>query len=209
MNDKKNIKEILLISLVLFIIVIIYWPVMVGFENIPYLGYFLGKMVLFVIFPLAAFYFYYKNINHDIKIIGILKGLGVKKPGMIESIRLSLLVLPIMLFVNYMVSMSPSSPAPAWHSGIMFVESFTEEFFFRGILFLYLWKLTDIRVAYATSIIGFILLHPQYFFGPIMLVGLVQGILTCIITHKPKNIAGAWLLHGLNRIFSLSFMPLF
>ncbi|MCK4757112.1 MAG: CPBP family intramembrane metalloprotease [Thermoplasmata archaeon] len=209
MNDKKHIKEILLISLVLLIIVILYWPVLVFFENIPYIGYLLGKTVLFVLVPLLIFYFYFKNKNQSINIFGTLKRFGVRKPGLEKSIFLSLLLLPIMLLANYIVGMGPDSPAAGWYSGVMFAESFTEEFFFRGILFLYLWKITDVRIAYATSIIGFVLLHPQYFFAPIMLAGLVQGILTCIITHKSKNIVGAWLLHGLNRVFSLSIMPMF
>ncbi len=209
LNDKKCIKEILLISFILLVIVILYWPFMVFFENIPYVGYLLGKLLLFVIFPFIMFYLYIKYINKKINIGQTLSEFGVQRAGIKDSMQYFLILLPIMLFANFIVGMGPDSPVQSWYSGMMFMESFTEEFFFRGILFLYLWKLLDIRIAYATSIIGFVLLHPQYFFEIGMLAGLVQGVLTCIISHKSKNIVGAWFLHGANRVFSLSIMPLF
>ena len=82
----------------------------------------------------------------------------------------------------------------------MFFDAFNEEFLFRGVLLLYLWKIIDLKIAYATSILAFILAHPQHF-TLLPLIGVAaQAILLGIITHKTKNLIGPWISHGFNRI---------
>jgi membrane protease YdiL (CAAX protease family) len=204
---KESLKDIWMIVITMILIVVLYEP-LVWDLDFPVLGYAFWKFVLFVFLPLGIFYWYLK----DKKIQDTLSTFGVKKTGMKKSLALCALFIPVMLAVDALVSFQLGRSYPAsdvTYSGIMFVESFTEEFFFRGILFLFLWKITDIRIAYITSILSFTLVHPQYFWGLGMVSAIVQGILTAVIVHKSKNLTGAWVLHGASRIFSLSILPLF
>lgn len=89
-----------------------------------------------------------------------------------------------------------------------FVEAFTEEFFFRGILFVLLTQKTNVKIAYITSLTSFTLMHPQNLMTFFLISTLMQGILTVEIARKSQNILGAWLLHGSNRFFQLVLLPL-
>jgi len=82
----------------------------------------------------------------------------------------------------------------------MFFEAFNEEFLFRGVLLLYLWKITDFKVAYVTSVLAFILAHPQHLTSLSLIGVAAQGILLGIVTYKTKNLVGPWISHGLNRV---------
>lgn len=204
---KESLKDLWPILLSMILIVILYESLVWNLD-FPVLGYIFWKFVLFVFIPLGIFIWYWKGKNTEKP----LEVFGVRKEGMRKSLFLCALFIPAMLatdaIVSYMLGRSyPTSDIAS--SGIMFVESFTEEFFFRGILFLYLWKITDIRIAYATSVISFVLVHPQYFWGLGMVSVIVQGVLTAVIVHRSKNLTGAWVLHGANRVFSLSLLPWF
>ncbi|MBU4070725.1 MAG: CPBP family intramembrane metalloprotease [Candidatus Thermoplasmatota archaeon] len=204
---KESLKDIWLIIIIMLLIVILYEPLAWNLD-FPFFGYIFWKFVLFVFLPLGIFYWYLK----DKKTSKILPDFGVRKKGMEKSLLLCAIFIPLMLATDAIVSIllgRSYPPGDNLHSGIMFVESFTEEFFFRGILFLYLWKVTDVRVAYVTSIMSFVLMHPQHFWGLGMVSAIVQGVLTAVIVHKSKNLAGAWLLHGANRVFSISILPWF
>jgi membrane protease YdiL (CAAX protease family) len=83
---------------------------------------------------------------------------------------------------------------------IMFLDAFNEEFLFRGVLLLYLWKITDFKIAYATSVLSFILAHPQNFTSLYLISTAAQGILLGIVTYKTKNLIGPWISHGFNRV---------
>jgi membrane protease YdiL (CAAX protease family) len=191
----------------MILIVILYEPLVWNLD-FPVLGYIFWKFVLFVFIPLGIFIWYWKGKNSEKP----LEVFGVRKEGMKKSLFFCALFIPLMLATDTIVSYllgRTSPPSDLSYSGIMFIESFTEEFFFRGILFLYLWKVTDVRVAYVTSIMSFVLVHPQYFWGLGMVSVIVQGVLTAVIVHKSKNLTGAWVLHGVNRVFSLSILPWF
>jgi membrane protease YdiL (CAAX protease family) len=204
---RENLKDVGLITAIMILIVILYEP-LVWDLDFPVLGYIFWKFVLFVFLPLGIFIWYWKGKNSEKP----LEVFGVRKEGFKKSLFLCALFIPLMLATDTIVSYllgRTSQPSDLSYSGIMFFESFTEEFFFRGILFLYLWKVTDVRVAYATSIMSFVLVHPQYFWGLGMVSAIVQGVLTAVIVHKSKNLTGAWALHGVNRVFSLSVLPWF
>ena len=206
--QKENLKKLWPIIISMVLIVVLYTSVF-GIIPVPYqVEYTTIKFILFVFMPLAILYFW--NKEHNLK--NMLAGFGIRKKGTEESLKLSAFVLPVMLgsiaFTSFMLERS-YNPAEPIYSIISFFESFSEEFFFRGILFLYLWKFTDIRIAYITSMASFVLMHPQYFWGLAMLPGIVQAILTTIIAHKTKNLAGPWVLHGASRIFALSILPWF
>ena len=206
--SRENLGKLWPIILSMVLIVALYTSL---FDNLPvpyYIDYTTIKFIVFVFMPLAILYMW----DRERTLKERLADFGIRKKGTEESLKLSAFVLPVMLasiaFTSFMLerSYNPSEPV---NSIIMFFESFTEEFFFRGILFLYLWKFVDIRIAYITSMASFILMHPQYFWGLAMLPGIVQGILTTIIAHRTKNLAGPWVLHGASRIFAMSFLPWF
>ena len=87
---------------------------------------------------------------------------------------------------------------------ISFFEAFTEEFFFRGILFIFLLNRTNLKIAYFTSLASFVLVHPQHFTTIFIIGTIVQGILTIEICRRSDNLIGAWLLHGINRFFIIA-----
>ncbi len=206
--SRENLGKLWPVILSMVLIVLLYVPLL-DIIQAPYMiGYASVKFIVFVFMPLAILYFW--NRERDMK--KTLAGFGVRKKGAEESLKLSAFVLPAMLatiaFTSFILERSYNPSEPLF-SIVSFFESFTEEFFFRGILFLYLWKFVDIRIAYITSMASFILMHPQYFWGLAMLPGIVQGILTTIIAHKTKNLAGPWVLHGASRLFAGSFLPWF
>ena len=206
--SKENLGKLWPIILSMVLIVALYASM---FNILPityHLEYTIIKFIIFVFMPLAILYFWDREKN----LKASLADFGIRKKGTEESLKLSAFMLPAMLgtiaIVSFLLGRSYDPTEPIY-SILSFFESFTEEFFFRGILFLYLWKFVDIRIAYITSIASFVLMHPQYFWGLGMVTGIVQGILTTIIVHKSKNLAGAWVLHGASRIFAMSFLPWF
>jgi membrane protease YdiL (CAAX protease family) len=90
---------------------------------------------------------------------------------------------------------------------VSFFESFTEEFYFRGLLFLVLMAYIDVRLAYVISITSFVLVHPQHLTSFFIVPTILQGLLTLEIVRRSNNLIGAWLLHGANRIFLLLVLP--
>ena len=205
-----NLKHIWPILLSMILIVVLYTTLLKAFDTPQeyYVGYTIAKFILFVFLPLGILY--WRSDDRDLR--KILSGLGVRRKGAGKSLKLSILFLPIMLISWYVIAilLERSYPPSSIASGIiMFIESFTEEFFFRGIMFLYLWKFMDVRIAYITSMASFILMHPQYFWGLGMIPAIVQAILTTVMAHRSKNLAGPWVLHGTTRIFSLSILPWF
>jgi membrane protease YdiL (CAAX protease family) len=127
--------------------------------------------------------------------------LGIKKEKLMMSILLGLGVLLITVIISLIVIKwgQTESPSVYWNI-IMFFDAFNEEFLFRGVLLLYLWKITDLKIAYTTSVLAFILAHPQNFTSLYILSTAAQGILLGIVTYKTKNLVGPWISHGLNRV---------
>ena len=69
-----------------------------------------------------------------------LKQYGIKKEGINKSVTLGLLFIPVMLIVTFIVKyiIGVVTEANTVLGIVSFVESFSEEFFFRGILFIFL-----------------------------------------------------------------------
>ena len=133
------------------------------------------------------------------KIKDVLIQFGIKREKVWISIILGIGALIITLLLGLIIGWGQEGNVSLYWNIVMFFDAFNEEFLFRGVLLLYLWKITDIKVAYATSIIAFILAHPQHFTSLFMISTAAQGILLAIITSKTKNIIGPWISHGLNR----------
>jgi membrane protease YdiL (CAAX protease family) len=203
---KKEARvEIVMISVAMVLIVFLYWPLMTMTLFSPY-SYIAVKFLLFVVLPIVIFVLLQRNASslH-------LSVYGIKKEGVKKSIVWCVLFLPIMLvttgIIHYFHGVSWDVELIA---GLMSLfEAFTEEFFFRGILFVFLLKKTTMKVAYVTSLTSFILMHPQNLTTFFIIGTIVQGFLTIEIARRSQNIVGSWLLHGSNRFFQLVLLPLF
>ncbi|MFH1474033.1 MAG: CPBP family intramembrane glutamic endopeptidase [Candidatus Aenigmatarchaeota archaeon] len=190
---RKELKSILLMT-ACSVGVVAFYPI-TNFlsSSIPLFGYLIGKVILFVLFPIGTIFFIERWSIKD-----IFTNLGVRKENLKKSILYGLLAAVVTIAITTLII--TSSQIDSVYSTVMFFESFTEEFFFRGFLLLYLMKKTSPKVAYATSILGFILIHPQNFDNLFIISTMVQGVLMTVIADKTKNIVGPWVGHGLNRV---------
>ncbi|MFA5771639.1 MAG: CPBP family intramembrane glutamic endopeptidase [Thermoplasmata archaeon] len=190
---KNELKDIILLVACGAIIIILY-PITFYLSNaFGVIGYSLGKFVLFVLLPIATIFYIEKW-----KIKDILFNVGVRKKNLWKSIMYGLIAAIATIAITLVIS--ASTKIDVFYHGIMFFEAFTEEFFFRGVLFLYLIGKTNLKVAYLTSIVGFILVHPQHFTSIFITTTIAQAVLLTIVVDKTKNIIGPWISHGLNRV---------
>lgn len=189
----------------MMLIVFLYWPFMTSAVFSTY-TYIVGKTLLFVVLPIIIFIVVQRNTS-----LVHLNVYGIKKEGGKKSLMWFILFLPLMLvatgFLQYFNGMDWNADVLA--GSISFFEAFTEEFFFRGILFIFLSQKIPIKIAYATSLASFTLMHPQNLESLFILGTLLQGILTLEIARRSQNILGAWLLHGSNRFVQLALLPFF
>ena len=194
---KTNLRKVVLISICCIFIVILY-PITTFLGNImePTLAYFLGKLILFTLLPFVTILYLERW-----KIKTTFMELGVKKEKLMLSILLGLgaLIITVILAL-ILIKWGQTEPPSAYWNTIMFFDAFNEEFLFRGVLLLYLWKITDFKLAFATSVLAFILAHPQHLTSLSLITVAAQGILLGIVTYKTKNLVGPWISHGLNRV---------
>jgi membrane protease YdiL (CAAX protease family) len=189
---KKDLKNIVLLTACGIAIILLY-PISFYLSNIlGVVGYSVAKVILFIILPIVAIFYIEKWKMSD-----ILFNVGVRKENLQRSLIYGLIAAVITIVITVVVSITYKFDI-LWRI-VMFFEAFTEEFFFRGILFLYLVQKTNLKVAYSTSIIGFILIHPQHFTSMFIVSTIAQAILLTIVADKTKNIIGPWIAHGLNR----------
>jgi membrane protease YdiL (CAAX protease family) len=206
---RESLLEITVITFVMIGIVIFYWPLTLVFN---YSANIVTKFMLFVLLPLFVLYLTYKirYKNRTEKLDFQVNKFGISGNGIEKSIKLGFLFLPLMLFITYLAKyMIGGTFNPNLLLGfVSFIESFTEEFFFRGILFLFLMSKTNFKIAYLTSLASFILMHPQNFTNPFIISTIIQGLITLEICRRSSNIAGAWIVHGTNRFFIIAIYPL-
>ncbi len=157
-------------------------------------GYVLGKMLVFVLLPAGALY-----IIEGVGVRELAKTTGVGRAGLRESLVFGCIAALVTLVLVHLTSTPRPAPDALWHV-LMFLEAFTEEFYFRGVLMVWLAGRTSWRRAFLVSTATFIAAHPQHFGQPFLLVTAVQGVLLALIAHRTGNLAGPWAAHGLNRI---------
>jgi membrane protease YdiL (CAAX protease family) len=193
---RESLRKVAIISICCVLIVIGY-RITVDLGKIiePTLGYLIGKFILFTLFPLIAIIYLEKC-----EIKAVLLQTGVKKEKLLLSVLFGLGVLIITAILTLIVWWGKIESASLYWDVILFFEAFNEEFLFRGVLLLYIWKITNLKVGYSTSVLAFILAHPQHLTALSLLVVTTQGILLGFVTYKTKNIIGPWISHGLNRI---------
>jgi membrane protease YdiL (CAAX protease family) len=193
---RENFRKVAIIFICCVLIVIGY-RITVDFGKIvePTLGYFIGKFILFTLLPLIAILFLEKC-----ELKTALLQTGVKKENLSISILLGLGVLIITAILTLIVWWGKIEQASLYWYVLMFFEAFNEEFLFRGVLLLYISKIANLKVGYSTSVLAFILAHPQHLTALSLLIVATQGILLGAVTYKTKNLIGPWISHGLNRI---------
>ena len=201
---REALIEIGSITLVMALIVALYWPLLTSNLALIY-TYPAAKVLLFVLLPIILFL----AIKRDTSPLhGALY--GVTEQGLKKSFFWFLLFLPIMLVVTgciqFFIGVTWNSNIEA--GTISFFEAFTEEFFFRGILFIFLLQKTNMKIAYVTSLASFILIHPQNLTNLFIVGTIIQGFVTLEIARRSQNIIGSWMLHGSNRFFELVLLPL-
>ena len=205
---RDSLIEIGVITFTMIFIVVAYWPLTLGLNSTSNI---VTKFVLFVFVPLVFLYITWKirNKQKNKKQEYSFKQFGITEERFEKSLKLGFLFLPIMLIVTFIAKyMAAGTLDGNFSLGVVsFVESFTEEFFFRGVLFLFLMSRTNLKIAYVTSLASFVLTHPQNFTNPFIISTIVQGFLTIEICRRSKNLVGAWVLHGTNRFFSIAIMP--
>ena len=200
---KDSCKYIRLIALSMVLIVILYWPLLTS----NFLGeytYICVKFLLFVLLPILLLQVVEEKkskINFSLY--------GIKKKNLKESAKFFILFIPVMIMVTLIIQIinGTNTEFNISHATLMFFEAFNEEFFFRGILFVFLLRKTNLIVAYLTSLASFVLMHPQNLSKIFIFGTIVQGILTIEICRRTDNLFGAWLLHGANRFFALAILP--
>jgi len=192
---KESFERVLVLSLIAFSMVVAYQVVIYLESRLSYSGYFLGKVIILVAIPLIAISYFEKWSIRD-----ALTKFGIRKENVGKSIILGIVALAITILLGLIALWGQNVHISLYWNVIMFLDAFNEEFLFRGVLILYLWKITDIKVAYATSIASYILAHPQHYTSLFMLSTIAQGVLLAVITYKTKNIIGPWISHGLNRV---------
>ena len=200
---KESFKEIGIITISMVFIVVLYWPILTS-NFLSSHTYIALKFLLFVFLPIILLIISSRNETPF-----TLSLFGIKKTGLKKSLGYFILFLPIMLIVTFIVQYSNgvTIDSDVTLGTISFFEAFTEEFFFRGILFIFLLNKTNLKIAYFTSLASFVLVHPQHF-ATIFIIGtIVQGILTIEICRRSDNIIGAWLLHGITRFFIIAIFP--
>ena len=206
---RESLLEITIITFVMIFIVISYWPLTLGLNSSANI---ITKFLLFILVPLFFLFFLFKirtkqkKEKQDFQF----NQFGISKDGLKKSLKLGFLFIPIMLFITFLAKYIIGGTFNTnFTLGIVsFIESFTEEFFFRGILFLFLMSKTNLKIAYITSLASFTLMHPQNFTNPFIASTIVQGLITIEICRRSSNLAGAWIVHGTNRFFSIALYPL-
>jgi len=201
---KEFLKPIFIITFSMFLIIILYWP-LVSSNLFSQYTYIVSKFFIFVLLPAILLLITLKD-----KIPIFFQKLGLTNKGLKNSLMWCSLFIPIMLIVTLIIQFynGVHFDSNLFLGSISFFESFTEEFFFRGILFIYLLAHTNLKVAYITSLASFVLMHPQHITTLFIIPTIIQGILTIEICRRSKNMIGAWILHGVNRFFIIVIIPL-
>lgn len=177
-------------------------------------GYFVKsifKLILFLGLP-----FVYSLYNKEFKIKDLLK---IHKKGFLTAIGLGVLLYGIILGAFFVFrnvfDFSALTKSLTSTTGvnkdnfifvaiyISFVNSFLEEFFFRGFAFLTLKKATHNSVAYIISALLFSLYHIAMMIGwfgiPVILLAMAGlfagGIIFNFFNEKFNNIYLSWIIH--------------
>ncbi|MFA5523122.1 MAG: type II CAAX endopeptidase family protein [Tissierellales bacterium] len=203
----KSKKYIVISSIIACILLYLIDQVFV----LTYLVKTLSKIILFIALPYIYILFINKRsirkkIKFNKKDLYIGTGLGI---GCFIILMAAYIILKDIIdlntIANELQTKSKVSPSNfifvAFY--ISFVNSFLEEFFFRGFIFLNLFELGYIKLAYVFSSFLFAIYHISVFknwFNPwligLSIFGLVSvGFIFNYIDTKSKNFINSWIVH--------------
>ncbi len=206
-NDTK--KAFLMVTLITAFCVLM--AVIDGVFKPNYLIKSIIKLVLFLVLP-AVYLFCYKDTK--IKEIFILRKSGIKL-ACILCVLVYTVILGGYLLLKDVFDFSKVTGTLSSNIGvtgenfvfvslyISFINSFLEEFFFRGFAFLTLKRITGRRFAYVFSSIAFALYHVAMMIGwfgldvfLVILAGLfVGGLIFNYLNEKSSTIYPSWFVH--------------
>ncbi len=193
-------RAVLGLTVCCVIVVLLYPAVFVLSDAFGAVGYAAGKFALFVMVPLVALTFLERASVRE-----VLPRVGVQWLNARRSLLLGGLAAVVMILVTLFVT---SPGIDVFVSIVLFFEAFTEEFLFRGVLLIYLATKTRNWVACTTSILAFVLVHPQSFGSWFLVSTVAQAVLLAIVAERTRNLAGPWVAHGLNRSLPQAILAL-
>lgn len=204
MRYKPEVSRVIGFIVLSSVLIVLFYMPLLQTDVFGQYTYIFVKYLLFIILPLLLVSF-----GGRILISEFLKKCGVRREAVLISVRWGVVLLPVMLGVSFILFLLLGLASDCnWLNGcISFFESFSEEFYFRGVLFLLLLPLFRFEVVYVVSVSSFILVHPQNFSSVFLIGTMVQGVLTVEIVRRSENLLGAWILHGLNRVFVIVVLP--
>ena len=209
MNHKKKYAYIIISSLIACIL--LYYVEQIVMAN--YVTKTLVKVVLFTMIPFCYFKLYKKStfakalhgktLNKKELKIGFLLGFAsfliliityillknkIHLQGIVQDLASKSITPTNFIYIAFYVT---------------FVNSFLEEFFFRGFIFLNLYEMKFKKIAYLYSSLLFALYHIAIFkswFNPWLLALALTGLLAVgflfnFIDTKSKNFINSWIVH--------------
>lgn len=213
MENKKNKDKLYLYIIIIGIIICALFYTIEQFLEVSYLFTTIWKVILFGVIPYGLYYFF--NKVSSFKLIKVNRNDNSIKTGLL----LGGLVLAIIwgtyfivksyidldLIANELMGSNLITPKnyPFVALYITFGNSFLEEFFFRGFIFLQLHALGYKKVAYIFSALLFAIYHVAIFktwfslwLILLAVIGLfIGGIIFNYIDYKSKSIINSWLVH--------------
>ena len=208
-RDKSCRKK--LYALLIILIVVTSFMIIIDFIIKPeYAIKSICKIILFVVIPIVYLKFYGKIRLKDI--------LTPRKKGIKHSILLGLLLYVIILgsfliarnFLDFSTIIPSLKEANIDRSifiyvalYIAFINSFIEEFFFRGFIFFSLLEITDRKWAYLIGSMFFAYYHMGMLTSMMNIVILIVSVVSLVvagyilsyINEKNKNIYASWIVH--------------
>lgn len=202
----------------------IYTLAMLLFKN----GYWLTSIIKLVLFLGVALLYFWKNRAILLDLLRLPEQKVWKLPGILGLGCILLIlggyyILRHFFDSNQILAGLHNQGITRWTYPFVFihivaVNSFLEEFFFRGFLFLNLYRRKKIKYAYVFSSVLFALYHigmfQSWFSGGMFLfclIGLVAaGLVFCEIDRRYQSIYAGWLIHlganiGINLIGAYFF----
>lgn len=206
---KKNKRLYIIISLLVLSLAVTYTDAFIKpnyFTKIPI------KVIAFLAIPISYFLIYKKEFNQFKRLFKHKKN-DIKKALSI-GIPIYILVVTAYYLTRNIIDYSNVAPNLTKSMGITksnflyvtlyisILNSFLEEFFFRGFAFLTLKKVSNRKTAYIVSAMFFSLYHAAMMVGSsivlivLSLLGLfVGGLIFNFINEKYDNIYMSWIVH--------------
>lgn len=192
LKRKEYLRKVLALFIMGLFIVVLY-PISIVLSEWSYSGLIFAQIFLFLIIPAILL-----MIMEHWNVRRVFAEVGITNRNIGMSLILGLGSAFVMIAVTYFLVTGGN-----WDTAyviMMFSTAIGEEFLFRGVLLLYLKRLTGMKVAVVTSIVAFVMMHGQYLDGnPFIISTIVQAILLAAVALKTSNIIGPWVGHGLNR----------